>query len=186
LRRSTRCHFVLATPSLPPHCRRRGTPCGCPYLHNTPLAGGHKGRPYGMQSRSRGARAPKFCLRHFQHRPAEPDRVTPKPVVERAFGSILLNGQKASGTPAGALVQPPRHTGAARAKRRALAFRRSTTALAAATERHRSAPVNAFLGRNEVGTGVTRSRPSTVQRVPPQTGRSAGRAYCPGAARERR
>ncbi|MGA8610633.1 MAG: hypothetical protein WB760_02740, partial [Xanthobacteraceae bacterium] len=39
--------------------------------------------------------------------------------------------------------KPPRHTGAARAKRRAHAYRRSTTALAAATERHRSTPARA-------------------------------------------
>ncbi len=42
--------------------------------------------------------------------------------------------------------KPPRLTGAARAKRRALACRRSTTALAAATERHSSAPAPRFLG----------------------------------------
>ena len=47
-----------------------------------------------------------------------------------------------------------------RPRRGQLACRRSTTALAAATERHRSAPVTRFLGRNEVGAGVTRSRPS--------------------------
>jgi hypothetical protein len=55
-----------------------------------------------MTLRSHDAAAPEFCLRHFQHRPAELDRVTPKPVVERAFGSIMLNELKASGTPAGA------------------------------------------------------------------------------------
>src|SRR5208282_1000863 len=64
------------------------------------------------------------------------------------------------------VVQPPRHTGAARAKRRALACRRSTTALAAATKRHRSAPVTRFLGRNSVGAGVTRSLPPQCSGLP--------------------
>jgi hypothetical protein len=42
----------------------------------------------------------------------------------------------------------------------ALACRRSTSALAAATERHRSAPATRFPGRNSIGTGVIRSLPS--------------------------
>src|SRR5271154_5860868 len=44
------------------------------------------------------------------------------------------------------LFQWPRATGAARAQRSALACRRSTTALAAASERHSSAPDTRFLG----------------------------------------
>jgi hypothetical protein len=73
-----------------------------------------------------------------------------------------------------------------RVQRDALACRRSTTALAAATERHRSAPANAL-----PRTGLDRSGryplPAVpVQRVAPQTGHNAGRAYYPGAARERR
>ncbi len=57
--------------------------------------------------------------------------------------ATTTNKQKGSGTPAGALVHPPRLTGAARAKRRALACRRSTTALAAANQRRSSAPERA-------------------------------------------
>ena len=65
-----------------------------------------------------------------------------------------------------------------RVQRDALACRRSTTALAAATERHRSAPVTRFPGRNYAGTGVTRSPPSQCSgRYDPQTGRNAGRAF---------
>ncbi len=69
----------------------------------------------------------------------------------------------------------------------ALACRRSTTALAAATERHRSAPVHAL-----PGGGTTEERPLSVPCRPsaagfnPQTGRSAGRAFWPRAAREPR
>jgi hypothetical protein len=47
--------------------------------------------------------------------------------------------------------------GAARAQRSALACRRSTAALAAATERRRSAPVTRFLGPVYEAAGVTRS-----------------------------
>ncbi len=73
-----------------------------------------------------------------------------------------------------------------RAKRRALACRRSTAALAAANERRRSAPVNA-LPERELGRNGCYPLPALpVQRVSPQAGRRAGRAYYPGAARERR
>ncbi len=67
----------------------------------------------------------------------------------------------------------------------ALACRRSTTALAAATERHRSAPVHAL-----PGDGTTQGRVLSVPCRPsaagfnPQTGHSAGRAFWPRAARE--
>src|SRR5208282_4023800 len=47
-----------------------------------------------------------------------------------------------------------------------LACRRSTTALAAATKRHRSAPVTRFLGRNSVGAGVIRPLPSQCSGLP--------------------
>ena len=73
------------------------------------------------------------------------------------------------------VVQPPRHTGAARAKRRALTFRRSTTALAAASQRRRSVP-DAL-----PGTWLRRGRypppPVPVQRLASQTGHHAGRAF---------
>ena len=45
-------------------------------------------------------------------------------------------------------------------QREQLAFRRSTAALAGATERSRSTPVTHFLGRNEVGSSVTWPLPS--------------------------
>ncbi len=67
----------------------------------------------------------------------------------------------------------------------ALACRRSTTALAAATERHRSAPVHAL-----PGDGTKQGRVLSVPCRPsaagfnPQTGHSAGRAFWPRAARE--
>ncbi len=69
----------------------------------------------------------------------------------------------------------------------ALACRRSTTALAAATERHRSAPVHAL-----PGGGTTERRAlsvpcrSSAAGLTPQTGHSAGRAFWPRAAREPR
>ncbi len=69
----------------------------------------------------------------------------------------------------------------------ALACRRSTTALAAATERHRSAPVHAL-----PGGGTTQERVlsvpcrSSAAGFNPQTGHSAGRAFWPKAAREPR
>ncbi len=84
--------------------------------------------------------------------------------------------KKGSGTPADAVLHVPHASGVRYAPRKgglrrpplagALACRRSTTALAAATERHRSTPVTRFLGRNEVGAGVTRSRPSQCSGLP--------------------
>jgi hypothetical protein len=68
----------------------------------------------------------------------------------------------------------------------ALACRRSTTVLAAATERHRSAPVHALPGTERDRSGCYPFPAAPVQRVAPQTGRSAGRAFWPGAARKRR
>ena len=70
--------------------------------------------------------------------------------------------------------------------RRGLASRRPTAALAAATERHRSAPAHALPGTELLRERVLPApcRPS-VQRNYPQAGRIAGRAFCPGAARER-
>jgi len=71
-------------------------------------------------------------------------------------------------------------------QREQLAFRRSTAALAAATKRHRSAPVTHFPGRDYGGMGVTHPRPPFgAAGVTPQAGRRAGRAFSPGAARER-
>ena len=67
----------------------------------------------------------------------------------------------------------------------ALACRRSTTVLAAATERHRSAPVHALPGTELDRNGCYPFPAVPVQRVAPQTGRNAGRAFWPGAARER-
>ncbi len=58
-----------------------------------------------MEVRSRDASAPELCQRRSQNRPAEQDRVTPQAAVGPAFGSIMPNKQKGSGTPAGALVQ---------------------------------------------------------------------------------
>ena len=69
----------------------------------------------------------------------------------------------------------------------ALACRRSTAALAAATERHRSAPVHALPGAGLRRNGCYPLPAAPVQRgiLSPQTGRNAGRAFWPGAARER-
>jgi hypothetical protein len=66
-----------------------------------------------------------------------------------------------------------------RAPSGALVCRRSTTALAAATERHRSTPATRFLRRYYVGAGVTRSRPSCSAASFSQTGHRAGRACLP-------
>jgi hypothetical protein len=66
----------------------------------------------------------------------------------------------------------------------ALACRRSTTVLAAATERHRSAPVHALPGTELDRSGCYPLPAVPVQRVAPRTGRNAGRAFWPGAARE--
>jgi hypothetical protein len=69
----------------------------------------------------------------------------------------------------------------------ALACRRSTTALAGATERSRSAPVHALPGTELRRKGRYPLPAVPVQRVlPPQAGRNAGRAFWPGAAREPR
>jgi hypothetical protein len=57
-----------------------------------------------------------------------------------------LPANKGSGTPTDAHCMKPHRRMRPRAKRRALVCRRSTTALAAATERHRSAPVHALPG----------------------------------------
>ena len=73
----------------------------------------------------------------------------------------------------------PHEPDAARAQRSALACRRSTAALTAATERHRSTPATRFLGlrRHQV---LPASGLVPVQRgVPRSTGHNAGRAYPP-------
>ena len=124
------------------------------------------------RSRSRDACAPEFCRRHVKS-PAEPDRVMPEtgggtglrldhapydqealrplpdftsfhPGYETLYASLPAN--KGSGTPTDAHCMKPHQRMRPRAKRRALACRRSTTALAATTERHRSAPVHALPG----------------------------------------
>ena len=69
-------------------------------------------------------------------------------------------------------------------KRSALACRRSATALAAATERHSSTPDTRFLGPGVLGCYPSLTCPSPASFS--QTGHDAGRAYVPGAARERR
>ncbi len=95
--------------------------------------------------------------------------------------------EKGSGTPTDAHCMKPHQRMRPRAKRRALACRRSTTALAAATERHRSAPVHALSGTELGRDGRYPSPAVPVQRafMSPQAGHSAGRAFWPGAARER-
>jgi hypothetical protein len=95
---------------------------------------------------------------------------------------VACNDEKGKRNAERRVVHGPRHTGAARAKRRALACRRSTTALAAANQRRRSVP-DALPG-TRLQTGVTRFSPVPVQRHKSQTGRDAGRAYSrnrPGA-----
>ncbi len=86
-----------------------------------------------IRNHSRDAIRARVMPTPLEKPPSEQDRVTPQAAVEPAFGSIMPNKQKGSGTPAGALVHPPRLTGAARAQRSALACRRSTTALARGT-----------------------------------------------------
>ena len=124
------------------------------------------------RSRSRGAIAPEFCRRHCQKILRSPIASCHKPVVGPVCGSITLRTTKkllrplpdftvssglrnslrslpannGSGTPTDAHCMKPHRRMRPRAKRRALACRRSTTALAAATERHRSAPVHALPG----------------------------------------
>jgi hypothetical protein len=58
-----------------------------------------------------------------------------------------------------------------RVQRDALAFRRSTTALAAATERHRSAPANALPGTERDRSGCYPFPAVPVQRVALPAGR---------------
>ena len=72
---------------------------------------------------------------------------------------------KGSGTPTDASSTMPCQRARPRAKRRALACRRSTTALAAATERHRSAPVHALPGTVLVRDGRYPSPAVPVQRA---------------------
>jgi hypothetical protein len=100
---------------------------------------------------------------------------------------LAMTKEKGSGTPADAVFHVPRASGARGAPRRgglrrpplagALACRRSTTALAAATERHRSAPVHALPATELVRSGRYPFPAVPVQRVSPQTGHSAGRAF---------
>ena len=73
-----------------------------------------------MISFSRRMRA-RAMPRHSQNRPAEQDRVTPQAAVGPAFGSIMPNKQKESGTPAGAFVslEPHQADAAARSAERA-------------------------------------------------------------------
>ena len=121
------------------------------------------------RSRSRGAIAPEFCRRHCQKFLRSPIASCLKPAVGPVFGSITLRTlacrcgfhsflrlqlqKKGSGTPTDAHCMKPHQRMRPRAKRRALACRRSTTALAAATERHRSAPVHALPGTELVRAG---------------------------------
>jgi len=86
-------------------------------------------------------------------------------------------------------VHPPHASGVRRAlKRSALACRRSTAVLAAASERHSSAPATRFLGLvgahdpdgskdRALFNGRYPLLPVPVQRVSSQTGHHAGRAY---------
>ena len=84
--------------------------------------------------------------------------------------------------------------GAPRTRRLAPPFRFGRARLPAFHSRHLRQRPNAtaqlqftrFLGRDYAGTGVIRPLPPQCSGVlPPQTGRSAGRAFWPGAARER-
>ena len=68
-------------------CHRAGHFGPDPLAHSTSPRAAGRGE---MQSRSRDACAPELCQRHSQNRPAEQDRVTPKPAVGPAFGSIML------------------------------------------------------------------------------------------------
>ena len=77
------------------------------------------------------------------------------------------------------VVQPPHPAGRGARPSGALVCRRSTTALAAANERHRSTPATRFPRRYYIGTGVTRSRPSCSAASFSQTGHRAGRACLP-------
>src|ERR1700728_467463 len=66
----------------------------------------------------------------------------------RALSHECKNRKQGSGTPRDAYPASAPERGAARAERCALAFRRPTTALAAANERHSSTPATRFLGRD--------------------------------------
>jgi hypothetical protein len=61
------------------------------------------------KNRSRDACAPELCQRQSQNRPSEQDRVTPKPAVGPAFGSIMLR-QAQSGNDQPALSPLPDFT----------------------------------------------------------------------------
>jgi hypothetical protein len=115
--------------------------------------------------RSRDACAPEFWQRHWQENPRSGIASGLQTAVVAACGPILLIGNAVGF----ASADPPDEEGkekirrqnadrrvfngralrgAARARKRsALACRRSTAALAAATERRRSTPVTRFLGR---------------------------------------
>ena len=111
-------------------------------------------------------------------------RVLPTPLPKSSFGArsrhaatgggtglrldhapISQEKKKGSGTPTDAHCMKPHQRMRPRAKRRALACRRSTTALAAATERHRSAPVHALPGTELVRDGRYPSPAVPVQRA---------------------
>ena len=86
--------------------------------------------------------------------------------------------------PAGCSARHARTCHHARTLSGALAYRRSTAALAAATERRRSAPATRFLGPAASGVTCIFAYPSPAG-IAPQAGHRAGRAFFAEAARER-
>ena len=112
------------------------------------------------------------------------DSFDPIPPMTEPGSALVLSGQgnKGSGTPAGAYFKPPHFRVRLALKRSALANRRSTAALAAANQRRRSA--SDALPGTRLKNGGYPSPPVPVQR---QSRRPvivpAGR--CPEAARER-
>jgi hypothetical protein len=93
--------------------------------------------------RSRDASAPESCLRHSQRTPSEHDPVRLGRRWHRLPSRPCSSNKKGSGTPAGAVVHPPRHTA-----RLARSVARSPVGVpprrlrGAATERYRSAPAS--------------------------------------------
>ena len=170
----------------------------CSKVDLSPRAGRGK-----IESHSRDAMRARGMPYNAPNNSAEHHRVTPEPAVGPVFGSIMLceylpgfHGacHRAGHFGPDPLVQPGLQTkgkrnagrricftGAASSgcgcalKRSALACRRSTTALAAATERHSSAPERASWDLAKKRALAAPACPSPATKS--QTGHRAGRAF---------
>ena len=119
---------------------------------------------------SRDASAPEFCFKLHER--------LPRNAIPVGGHRFLAQGRKKEAERRQARSPSSAPAGAARVQRDALTCRRSTTALAAANQRHSSAPERASWEAAKKA-GVTRPRLSQSSDCTSQTGRHAGRALFP-------